>query len=56
MGLGLGGEVPVELGVELLGEGGRNLDVGRAVATPGLEKQDADLRVGGEPVGQDAPG
>src|SRR5680860_208183 len=32
VGLGLGVEVPVELGVELVGEGGRDLDVQAAVA------------------------
>ena len=52
MRLGLGGVVPVELGVELLGERGRDLDVRRAVLGPGLEQQDADRRVGPQPIGE----
>ena len=38
-GLGAAAVVPVELRPELLGEGGRNLDVRRAVAAPGLDQQ-----------------
>jgi hypothetical protein len=56
MRLGLRGEVPVELGVELLGEGCRDLDVRTAVAAAGLDEQDARGRVLGEPVGQNASG
>ena len=54
--LGLGREVPVELGVELVGERGRDLDVGRAVPAAGLEQQHADRRVLGQAVGEHAAG
>ena len=40
--LGLGREVPVQLGVELLGEARRDLDVGAAVLAAGLDEQDPD--------------
>ena len=54
--LGLGREVPVELGVELFGERRRDLDLQRAVLAAGLEQQHAHGRVLGQAVGQHAAG
>ena len=54
--LGLGREVPVELGVELLREGRRDLDLQRAVLAAGLEQQHAHRGVLGEAVGEHAAG
>ena len=56
VGLGLGREVPVQLGVELLGEARRDLDVGAAVLAAGLDEQHADGRVLREAVGEHAAG
>lgn len=55
-GLGLGREVPIELGVvKLLSERGGNLDIGTAVLPAGLEQLHADIRILGEPSGEHAP-
>ncbi len=47
--------VPVELRLELLGEGGRDLDLRRAVAAAGLDEEDLGAGVA-EPVGEHAAG
>ena len=52
--LGLGRVVPVELGVELVGERRRDLDVQRAVAPAGLEQQHAHRGVLRQAVGEHA--
>src|SRR4051812_6500787 len=54
--LGLGAVVPVQLGVELLGEARRDHDVGVAVLAAGLDEQHPDGRVLRQPVGEDAAG
>ena len=54
--LGLGREIPVELGVELFGEGSGDLDLQRAILASRLEQQDADGGILGQAVGQHASG
>ena len=54
--LGIGGEIPVALAMELLGEDDGDRHGGMAVGAASLEQHDLDGRVLGEAVGQHAAG
>src|SRR5881394_435024 len=55
VGLGLGAEIPVALGFELLGEGSWDLHVGMAIAATCLDQEHLDAGVFAEAVGEHAP-